>query len=134
MKTDTPKTIFLKDYTEPEFWIDSVDLRIELGEEESLVHSSLKVRRNDKRPAGAELVLDGQDMELRTIQIDGSDVVESAYAVAAETLTIKDVPDAFVLATTVALKPHENTALEGLYKASGIFCTQCEAEGFRKIT
>jgi aminopeptidase N len=134
VKTDTPQTIFLKDYTEPNYWIDNVDLRIELGEDETLVHSTLSLRRNANRPADAALVLDGQDMELRSIAIDGTDLAADDYAVAAETLNINKTPNVFQLSTTVALKPQENTALEGLYKASGIFCTQCEAEGFRKIT
>ncbi len=134
MKTDTPQTIFLKDYTEPNHWIDNVDLRIELGEQETLVHSTLSMRRNPNRPADAALVLDGQDMELRAISINGDALAESDYVIGQETLTIAETPDAFQLVTTVAIKPQENTALEGLYKASGIFCTQCEAEGFRKIT
>ena len=134
MKTDTPQTIFLKDYTEPNHWIDNVDLRIELGEEETLVHSTLSMRRNPNRPADGELVLDGQDMELRAISINGTDLAESEYVIGQESLTIAKTPDEFRLVTTVAIKPQENTALEGLYKASGIFCTQCEAEGFRRIT
>lgn len=134
MKTDTPRTIFLKDYTEPDFWIDHVDLRIELGENETLVHATLAMRRNMERPAGAPLVLDGQDMALRALQVDGVRLSETEFELGPETLTIPNVSDGFSLASTVAIKPQENTALEGLYKASGIFCTQCEAEGFRKIT
>ena len=103
MKTDTPQTIFLKDYTEPNYWIDNVDLRIELGEDETLVHSTLSLRRNANRPADAALVLDGQDMELRSIAIDGTDLAADDYAVAAETLNINKTPNVFQLSTTVAL-------------------------------
>ena len=101
---------------------------------ETLVHSALSMRRNPNRPADSALILDGQDMELRAISIDGNALAATDYVVGEETLSIAKTPDAFQLVTTVAIKPQENTALEGLYKASGIFCTQCEAEGFRKIT
>ncbi len=134
MKTDTPQTIFLKDYREPDYWVETVDLRVELGEENTTVESTLKLIRREGADTSAELVLDGQDMELLSISIDGEALDDESYTVAPETLTVRDVPASCVLVTKVAIKPQENTSLEGLYKASGIFCTQCEAEGFRKIT
>ncbi|MCP5420275.1 MAG: aminopeptidase N [Gammaproteobacteria bacterium] len=136
MKTDTPKTIYLKDYTPPEYRIDRVELRFELGEDATIVHSRLTMRRNleqaslDQRP----LVLDGQQLELLELRLDGQLVLPEAYTVDDEHLTLHRVPDAFHLEVTTRIYPQRNTALEGLYQSSGNFCTQCEAEGFRKIT
>ena len=82
----------------------------------------------------ADLVLDGRGLDTRAVRIDGEAVSGNRIEVAAETLTIRDAPDAFVLETEVAVRPGENKSLEGLYASSGNLCTQCEAEGFRKIT
>ena len=85
-------------------------------------------------PPPADLVLDGRGLDTRSVRIDGEPVSGNRIEVAAETLTIRDAPDAFVLETEVAVRPGENKSLEGLYASSGNLCTQCEAEGFRKIT
>ena len=82
----------------------------------------------------ADLVLDGRGLDTRAVRIDGEAVSGNRIEIAAETLTIRDAPDAFVLETEVAVRPGENKSLEGLYASSGNLCTQCEAEGFRKIT
>ena len=82
----------------------------------------------------APLVLNGEELELRSLTIDDVVVPEERYVVTRETLTIETVPQRFTLKSTVAIKPQENLALSGLYKSSGSFCTQCEAEGFRRIT
>ena len=135
MITDTPKTIYLKNYTPPPFFIDSVDLRFELGEETTLVSATMKLERN---PAVAspdsDLTLDGQGLELVSISIDDVPIDEDRYRLDDHALTIRDVPNAFVLQTCARIRPQANTSLEGLYTSSGNFCTQCEAEGFRKIT
>ncbi len=143
MKNAQPKTIYLKDYQAPAFLIDETDLRFELGEDFTLVSSRLEMRRN---PVFAEhssvpLVLDGQDMVLERVLIDGLELQPEEYRVDEETLTIHALPKAvdehgarFILECQTRIKPQENTSLEGLYKSKKMFCTQCEAEGFRKIT
>ncbi|MCK5363029.1 MAG: aminopeptidase N, partial [Gammaproteobacteria bacterium] len=135
MTTDTPKTVYLKDYSPPPFLIEDVALRFELGEETTLVTSTLKLMRNPAfiRP-GDSLSLDGQELELVSISIDGTPAGDDRYRLDEGSLVIRDVPDAFTLQTCVRLRPQANTSLEGLYTSSGNFCTQCEAQGFRKIT
>lgn len=134
MKDAQPKTIFLKDYQPPNYLIDTTTLRVELEEQGAAVFAKLKMRRNSDVPVGTELVLHGVDLELRELKIDGRVLAPSEYFTEEETLTIKKVPAEFVLESEVYIKPQENTSLEGLYKSDGMFCTQCEAEGFRKIT
>lgn len=132
MNDSTPKTIYLKDYTPPEFIIDSMDLHFDLNETATVVKSSMKMRRHaDKK---SPLVLTGQDLDLRSVAVDGKVLAKEAYQVGDESLTIKDLPNSFLLEITTQINPKENTALEGLYLSSGNFCTQCEAEGFRRIT
>ena len=92
------------------------------------------MRRNPVAASTADPVLDGRGLDTRSVRIDGEAVSGNRIEIAAETLTIRDAPDAFVLETEVAIRPGENKSLEGLYASSGNLCTQCEAEGFRKIT
>ena len=135
MKTQTPQTIYLKDYRPPQFLIDTVDLHIDLAEEWTTVKAKLNFRRN---PASSEnsktLVLNGQKMELMAVILDKVELTQDQYQVDESQLTINDVPEKFVLSTEVRIQPQNNTELEGLYKSSKLFCTQCESEGFRKIT
>ena len=135
MKTQTPQTIYLKDYRPPQFLIDTVDLHIDLAEEWTTVKAELNFRRN---PASSEnsktLVLNGQKMELMAVTLDKVELTQDQYQVDESQLTINDVPEKFVLSTEVRIQPQNNTELEGLYKSSKLFCTQCESEGFRKIT
>ncbi|MAT52267.1 MAG: aminopeptidase N, partial [Porticoccaceae bacterium] len=131
-----PRTIYLKDYREPDFLIDKTDLVVELGETETRVKSTLAMRRN---PASdnqiAALALHGVDLEIVSIAIDGQVLADSRYHHSGEILTLTEaVPDSFTFFSEVIIKPQENTSLEGLYKSRALFCTQCEAEGFRKIT
>ncbi|NJN45457.1 MAG: aminopeptidase N, partial [Candidatus Competibacteraceae bacterium] len=136
MKNDSPRAIHLKDYTPPTFLIDTVNLRFELGEDATFVHSRLSLRRNpESTEAGtASLVLDGQQLELVELRLDGRTLTPEHYTVDADQLTLPQVPNSFQLEITTRIYPQNNTALEGLYQSSGNFCTQCEAEGFRKIT
>ena len=135
MKTQTPQTIYLKDYRPPQFLIDTVDLHIDLAEEWTTVKAELNFRRN---PASSEnsktLVLNGHKMELMAVILDNVELTQDQYQVDESQLTINDVPEKFVLSTEVRIQPQNNTELEGLYKSSKLFCTQCESEGFRKIT
>jgi len=135
MKHSSPQTIYLADYRPPAWLIDTVDLRFDLDEERTRVRSLLALRRNPAAGRGASLRLDGCGLPLIAIEMDGRALIaDEDYALDAEGLTIFDAPDCCVLETETQLQPQHNTALEGLYKSSGNFCTQCEAEGFRKIT
>jgi aminopeptidase N len=129
-----PATIYLKDYKEPDFLIKTVDLTVELGEEETIVTSRLALRRNDE--AATKLSLNGEHLTLRSVKMDGNKLTPDEYSVTDEWLhlPIATVTTDFNLEIVTLTKPQENTALEGLYKSSGNFCTQCEAEGFRRIT
>ncbi len=130
-----PKAVYLKNYRPPDYLIDKIDLRAELGERATTVISRLFVRRNpDRRRWPVPLVLDGQELNLQSIKLDGRELDKDDYTLNAESLTLPNIPDTFTLEIETRIKPQENTSLEGLYKSSNMFCTQCEAEGFRKIT
>ncbi|MDH5765175.1 MAG: aminopeptidase N [Gammaproteobacteria bacterium] len=133
-KESTPKTIYLKEYTPPSYWVDSVNLRFDLGEEETRVVSQLTIRRNESVPAGQGLVLHGEQLRLGDVFIDEQKLATADFTVDDEQLAIPNLPEKCVLKIETFIKPQENTSLEGLYKSSGNYCTQCEAEGFRKIT
>ncbi|OLF53996.1 aminopeptidase N [Pseudomonas chlororaphis] len=135
MRTEQPKMIYLKDYQAPEYLIDETHLTFELFEDHSLVHAQLVMRRNPARGAGLPpLVLDGQQLELLSVALGDRELSAADYQLDADHLTLQPTSDAFTVDTCVRIHPESNTALEGLYKSSGMFCTQCEAEGFRKIT
>ncbi|HEX6735660.1 MAG TPA: aminopeptidase N, partial [Azonexus sp.] len=130
MKTDTPPTVYLKDYTPPAFWIDTVDLVIRIEADGTTVAATLAVRRNGERP-GQPLVLDGEELSTRSVTVDGQDWPATETA---STLTLTDLPDAFTLRTVVRIDPDHNTRLSGLYRSRDGYFTQCEAQGFRRIT
>jgi len=125
------KTIYLKDYQAPPFAIEKVDLQFELVPNRTLVTSVLKLRRSSDVN---ELVLDGEELELLEISINDQALSSSDYVYADNKLTLQNVPSSFTLKTVVAIEPEKNTQLSGLYQSSGNYCTQCEAEGFRRIT
>ncbi len=135
MRTEQPKMIYLKDYQAPEYLIDETHLTFELFEGHTLVHAQLVMRRNPERGAGLPpLVLDGQQLELLSLSMDGRELSASDYQVSESHLTLQPLAANFILDSSVRIHPESNTALEGLYKSGSMFCTQCEAEGFRKIT
>ncbi|MCC3305058.1 aminopeptidase N [Sneathiella sp. HT1-7] len=129
-----PATIYLKDYKEPDFLIKTVDLTVELGEDDTVITSRLALQRNDKD--ATKLSLNGEHLVLQSVKMDGHMLTPDEYSVTEEWLhlPIAPVTTDFTLEIVNRIKPQENTALEGLYKSSGNFCTQCEAEGFRRIT
>ncbi|ERO65802.1 aminopeptidase N [Pseudomonas piscis] len=135
MRTEQPKMIYLKDYQAPEYLIDETHLTFELFEDHSLVHAQLVMRRNPARGAGLPpLVLDGQQLELLSVSLADQPLGAADYQLDDSHLTLHPASASFTVDTSVRINPQTNTALEGLYKSSGMFCTQCEAEGFRKIT
>ena len=135
MRTEQPKMIYLKDYQAPEYLIDETHLTFELFEDHTLVHAQLVMRRNPERGAGLPpLALDGQQLELLSVKLNDLELTAQDYQLTDSHLTLHPQTEQFVLDTSVKIHPESNTALEGLYKSGGMFCTQCEAEGFRKIT
>ncbi len=135
MTDTTHRTVYRKDYTPPDYLVDTVELRFELGEETTRVHSRLGIRANyDSTASVRPLVLDGHRFVLRALALDGAPLQPGRYTADGEKLTIPTVPSAFTLEVETELRPQENTFLEGLYRSAGMFCTQCEAEGFRSIS
>ncbi len=136
MSKNNPQAIHLKDYRAPAFLIDRTELHFELGEKATLVKSRLSMRRNPASDnPSAPLELDGdKDLQLRRLVIDERPLEQGDYQLSDEQLVISGLADAFVLECVTLIRPQDNTSLEGLYKSNGMFCTQCEAEGFRKIT
>src|SRR5690554_4719889 len=130
-----PQAIYLKDYRVPNYLIDKTELRVELEEEVTQVIARLSIRRNPEATQDTkELVLDGADMVLRSVTIDGRELTDAEYRVDDEHLTLLSPPVEFLLETRIEIKPQLNLSFEGLYKSRTMYCTQCEAEGFRKIT
>ena len=135
MRTEQPKMIYLKDYQAPDYLIDETHLTFELFEDHTLVHAQLVMRRNPAAGAGLPpLVLDGQLLELLSVQLDDQVLSSGDYQIDDSHLTLHPGSERFSVDTSVKIHPETNTALEGLYKSGAMFCTQCEAEGFRKIT
>ena len=135
MRTEQPKMIYLKDYQVPDYLIDETHLTFELFEDHSLVHAQLVMRRNPEAGAGLpKLVLDGQQLELLHLKLDDRELGEGDYSLTDSHLTLQPTQERFVVDSSVRIHPESNTALEGLYKSGKMFCTQCEAEGFRDIT
>ncbi len=132
MLTDTPQPVRLVEYRPPAFQIEEVRLDFDLQPNTTRVKAHLKVRRDGDH--AEPLVLNGERVKLISAAIDGRLLGEGERTVDAEFLTIPNVPDVFTLDTEVEIDPEGNKALEGLYMSGGRFCTQCEAEGFRKIT
>jgi aminopeptidase N len=130
MKTDTPQTIYLKDYTPPAYLVDTVDLDFSIETGGTVVTASLAMRRNPQVPAQA-LVLDGEELETLDVTVDGAKV---PFLASASTLTVTDLPAAFTLQTVVRIQPDNNTRLSGMYRSKDGYFTQCEAQGFRRIT
>jgi len=131
----TPHAIYLKDYQSPAYLIESVQLEFELDAERTIVNSTLQLRRNaSAADSTAPLVLDGHDLKLKRLCLDGRELTVNEYDCRNDSLVITDVPERFVLELATEICPAANTALEGLYQSSVMLCTQCEAEGFRRIT
>lgn len=135
MTQANPQTIYLKDYKVPNFLIETVDLEFDLGEDVTHVKSRLAIYANpESQDNDRKLILNGEALELKSIALNGKELTSSQYQIENNLLTIADAPEKFTLEIHTIIKPQENTALSGLYKSSGNFCTQCEAQGFRRIT
>jgi aminopeptidase N len=134
MKDTQSGVIRREDYRPPPFTIDHVELDFQLGEELTRVKATSRVRRTGAGADDAPLLLDGTGLVLESIAIDGRPLSAEEYFLSEETLSLSNVPQQFTLTIVSTLNPRANTALEGLYVSGGNFCTQCEAEGFRRIT
>ncbi len=129
------RPIYLKNYQPPAYLVDTVELRFDLDEARTTVHSKLALRRNPAAAARDQtLVLHGRQLVLKHLRLDGRELGAERYRRDEETLCIEGVPEAFCLEVVTETSPLNNTSLEGLYTSGGNFCTQCEAQGFRKIT
>ncbi|MBU1307282.1 MAG: aminopeptidase N, partial [Alphaproteobacteria bacterium] len=123
MRTETEHTIYLKDYTPSPYKIVSVDLDFLIGEVDTRVRAQLTIEPAADTVAGTPLVLDGDELSLGSIAIDGAPLVLSAYASDANSLTVIEPPQRrFVLETEVTIKPEGNTKLMGLYRSGGTWC------------
>ncbi len=129
-RQDARQEIRLADYLPPAFAVDDVALDFDLSPAATTVKATLSLRRRGY----GKLVLDGEGLELRAISLDGEPLGDNRYTLSNNTLTITDAPDRLTLATTVRIAPEANTALSGLYMSGAGFFTQCEPEGFRRIT
>ncbi len=136
MKDVTPEPVFLADYTPPAYLIETVELTFKLHPTATRVVSRIAFRPNPRAAGGQDLELDGENLTVISASIDGTSL--GGAAVVTETsLTVpaEHLPDgSFTWEAEVEINPEANTALEGLYMSNGMYCTQCEAEGFRKIT
>lgn len=133
MTNSIPKTIYRNNYTVPDFLIPEIKLHFSLTAESTKVFSTLTIQRNpESKNQNAPLVLNGENLVLQKVILNETELHD--YVLTPETLTIADAPESFTLIIENTINPKENTALEGLYLSNGMLCTQCEAEGFRKIT
>jgi len=136
MRTQQGQAIRLKDYREPGYWARTVDLDFDLQPETTLVTSRVSFERNKSTKPGTSLILDGDELKLVSIAINGKLLKPEQYIETPTALTITKPPAkrTFELTIVTEVNPASNTKLMGLYRSSGNYCTQCEAEGFRRIT
>jgi aminopeptidase N len=134
MRTEEPRPVRLKDYHPPDWRIETAELDISLHPTATAVRAKLKLMPNTAG-APAPLVLDGDELHLRFVQLDGKPLPEDSFVATPDRLTIAQVPQRpFELEIETLVDPANNTKLMGLYRAGATYCTQCEAEGFRRIT
>src|SRR5699024_1060538 len=122
------------DYNQPAYLFDTVDLYVNIHDDHTDVRAVSNVRRAAQAPADATLHLDGRDMELRSVAVNGRLLDAEAYQLDDRALVLHDLPDTFELTVETGIDPDSNLSLEGLYRSGDILCTQCEATGFSRIT
>ncbi|WP_053980920.1 aminopeptidase N [Marinagarivorans algicola] len=127
-------THYLKDYTVPSFFIKTTDLTFKLDPTKTEVTSVLTLAANPEAPTKGTLFLHGESLTLKSLAIDGKPLKADEYVLSDKGLTLTHLPAAFTLTCVTEIAPERNSSLEGLYKSRSMYCTQCEAEGFRKIT
>ena len=136
MRTDTGQIVHLADYRPTDFVLERVDLTFELDPTHTKVEARLIFHRREGADPSVPLVLDGDELTLSGLLLDQSEIPASQYDATPESLTIRDLPaeTPFEITVTTFINPEANGQLMGLYRTSGVYCTQCEAEGFRRIT
>lgn len=136
MRTDTGRIVHLADYRPTDFVLERVDLTFELDPTETKVEARLIFHRREGVDPGAPLVLDGDDLTMTSLLFDQIEMDPARYTATSESLEIRDLPETspFEITVVTMINPEANTQLMGLYRSNGIYCTQCEAEGFRRIT
>ena len=135
MNDESRSTKFLEDYAPPDYLIKQVSLDVRLAPKDARIASTLSIEPNADTAAGTPLVLDGEALTLERVAVNGQDLEPGRYTLAPGKLTIANPPmGAFTLDIVTRCDPEANTELQGLYLSSGVYCTQCEPEGFRRIT
>ena len=136
MNIEQPPTIYRNSYTVFDYIVEQLDLEFQLFDERTVVTAKGRYHRNpeSKNTVSPPLVLFGEELELLAVCVNESKLKETEYQVNDKTLQLKQLPESFTLEIVTVIYPAKNTSLEGLYRSSGNYCTQCEAEGFRKIT
>ena len=133
-KEAAPKTIYLKDYRPPAWRTEETHLEFDIREGTTEVRSRLRVRRDRETGDAVPLVLDGAELEFVSVSVDGRPLSGNEYRVDDQSLELFSLPASCEVSIVNRIVPEENTACEGLYRSGSMYCTQCEAEGFRKIT
>ena len=132
---DNPYQVtYLDDYQPNRYVIEEVNLTFNLAEKETQVESKLYIKLNDNSDENAPLVLHGEELKLDYISLDGSELLENDYDLNENSLVVKKMPNECEIVIKTTIYPDKNTSLSGLYRSNHLFCTQCEAEGFRRIT
>ncbi|HMA72117.1 MAG TPA: M1 family aminopeptidase, partial [Xanthobacteraceae bacterium] len=135
MRTEESRPIRLEDYRPPDWLVESVELDVSLDPTATRVRAALTLRPNGSGAAPAPLMLDGEALKLRALKLDGAALPPEQFVVTPDQLTIAQPPQRrFRLEIETVVDPSANTQLLGLYRSGAIYCTQCEAEGFRRIT
>ncbi|MGD8682228.1 MAG: aminopeptidase N [Lysobacterales bacterium] len=133
-KSKADKAVYRTDYTPYPWQIDLIELRFEIEDEHTRVLSEIQFRRNPEAGHATEMALDGQQLELKSVSLDGEALDDGAWSADQDRLVVRNLPDSGCLGIEVWIRPSQNTALEGLYPSGDFLLTQCEAQGFRKIT
>lgn len=136
MRTETGQTFRLQDYRPTPYAIPDTQLDFSLEPQDTIVRATLTIERRKETPAGTPLILDGDGLTLLSLAIDGKQLGDNSYIATPDRLEITDLPEnaRFTLQIVTKVNPTTNRQLSGLYRSSGVYCTQCEAEGFRRIT
>ena len=134
MKDAAPTMVVLSEYRAPDWLVEHLDLRFELDPGDTRVEARIRVRRAEGTEPGVALRLHGQELKLLRLAINGKEPEAGAVTADGEGLLLAGLPDVAEITVQTSIRPEANTALEGLYVSGGSLCTQCEAEGFRRIT
>ena len=136
MGTSDTKTVELANYRPTDFVLERVDITFELDPTNTKIDARLIFQRREGDDPKAPLVLDGDELTLSGLRLDQNEVPAGQYDATPQSLTIRGLPESspFEVTVTTFINPEANTQLMGLYRTNGVYCTQCEAEGFRRIT